>query len=131
MPSLMRMEPRPVDNLTAREREVMMLVVTGLMNTQIAAQLGVTEATVKLHRGRVGEKLGVRSVAALVKMAERADLKPASSTTGLNSPRLRSSGASRTASGPTCVFILCRACGIVARTNESVPSHWSRSPAEA
>ena len=120
-----------VDNLTAQEREVMMLVDSGLMNTQIAAQLGVTEATVKLHRGRVGEKLGVRSVAALVKMAERADLKPASSTTGLNSPRLRSSGASRTASGPTCVFILCRACGIVARTNESVPSHWSRSAAEA
>jgi DNA-binding CsgD family transcriptional regulator len=95
------MEPRPVDNLTAREREVMMLVVTGLMNTQIAAQLGVTEATVKLHRGRVREKLGVRSMAALVKMAERADLKPASFTTGLNSPRLRSSGASRTASGQT------------------------------
>jgi len=57
-----------------------MLIVTGLMNTQIAAQLGVIEATVKLHRGRVGEKLGVRSVAALVKMAERADLKPAQLT---------------------------------------------------
>ena len=48
-----------------------MLVVTGLMNKQIAAQLGVTEATVKFHRGRVREKLGVRSVAALVKMAAR------------------------------------------------------------
>jgi FixJ family two-component response regulator len=90
-----------VDNLTSREREVMMLVVTGLMNKQIAPQLGVTEATVKLNRGRVREKLGVRSVAALVKMAERADLKPASSATGLSSPRLRSSGATRTASGQT------------------------------
>ena len=56
-----------MDNLTAREREVMMLVVTGLMNKRIAAQLGVTEATAKCHHGRVKEKRGVRSVAALVK----------------------------------------------------------------
>jgi RNA polymerase sigma factor (sigma-70 family) len=61
-----------LNNLTPREREVMTLVVTGLMNKQIAAELGVSEATVKFHRGRVMEKLGVRSVADLVKMAERA-----------------------------------------------------------
>jgi len=62
-----------LDNLTAREREVMTLVVTGLMNKQIASQLGVSEATVKFHRGRLMEKLGARSVADLVKMAERAE----------------------------------------------------------
>ena len=62
-----------LDNLTPREREVMNLVVTGLMNKQIAGQLGVSEGTVKFHRGRVMEKLGARSVADLVKMAERAE----------------------------------------------------------
>jgi len=62
-----------LDNLTPREREVMTLVVTGLMNKQIAGQLGVSEGTVKFHRGRVMEKLGARSVADLVKMAERAE----------------------------------------------------------
>src|SRR5262249_31903350 len=62
-----------LDSLTPREREVMNLVVTGLMNKQIAGQLGVSEGTVKFHRGRVMEKLGARSVADLVKMAERAE----------------------------------------------------------
>ena len=56
-------------NLTTRERDVMVLVVAGLMNKQIAGQLGIAEATVKSHRGRVME-LGVRSVADLVKMAD-------------------------------------------------------------
>ena len=62
-----------LDNLTPREREVMTLVVTGLMNKQIAARLGIGEATVKFHRGRMMEKLGARSVADLVKMAERVE----------------------------------------------------------
>jgi RNA polymerase sigma factor (sigma-70 family) len=62
-----------INNLTPREREVMTLVVRGLMNKQIAGRLGVSEGTVKFHRGRVMEKLGVRSVADLVKMAERAE----------------------------------------------------------
>ena len=62
-----------LQTLTPREREVMGLVAKGLMNKQIAATLGVTEATVKFHRGRVMEKLGVRSVADLVKMAQRAE----------------------------------------------------------
>ncbi len=62
-----------LDNLTPREREVMTLVVTGLLNKQIAGRLGVGEGTVKFHRGRVMEKLGVRSVAELVKIAECAE----------------------------------------------------------
>jgi FixJ family two-component response regulator len=62
-----------LDNLTPREREVMTLVVTGLMNKQIAGRLGVSEGTVKVHPGRVMEKLGARSVAELVKIAECAD----------------------------------------------------------
>jgi FixJ family two-component response regulator len=60
-------------NLTPRERDVMTLVVTGLMNKQIASRLSVSEATVKFHRGRVMEKLGARSVADLVKMVERSE----------------------------------------------------------
>ena len=62
-----------LQNLTPREREVMGLVAKGLMNKQIAGKLGVSEATVKFHRGRVMEKLGVRSVADLVKMTQRAE----------------------------------------------------------
>lgn len=61
-----------LENLTPREREVMGLVAKGLMNKQIAGTLGVSEATVKFHRGRLMEKLGVRSVADLVKMTQRA-----------------------------------------------------------
>jgi len=62
-----------LQNLTPREREVMGLVAKGLMNKQIAGSLGVSEATVKFHRGRLMEKLGVRSVADLVKMTQRAE----------------------------------------------------------
>ena len=50
------------DTLTSREREVMTLVVTGLMNKQIAAKLGVTEITVKVHRGHMMRKMKARSV---------------------------------------------------------------------
>jgi FixJ family two-component response regulator len=57
--------------LTARERDVFALVVTGRMNKEIAAQLGTAEQTVKQHRGRVMAKLGARSVADLVRLAER------------------------------------------------------------
>jgi FixJ family two-component response regulator len=59
-----------LDNLTTRERDVMVLVVAGLMNKQIAGQLSIAEPTVKFHRRRVMEKLGVRSVTDLVKMAD-------------------------------------------------------------
>jgi len=60
-------------SLTAREREVMELVVTGLLNKQIGGKLGISEATVKVHRGRVMEKIGVVSIAELVRLNERAD----------------------------------------------------------
>jgi FixJ family two-component response regulator len=58
--------------LSPREREVLGLVVTGRMNKQIAAELGTAEQTIKQHRGRVMRKLGVDSVADLVRLVERA-----------------------------------------------------------
>jgi FixJ family two-component response regulator len=57
--------------LTAREREVMALVVEGLLNKQIAAKLGITEITVKIHRGRVMQKMEADSLPELVRMYER------------------------------------------------------------
>src|SRR5207237_3291581 len=57
------------DSLTSREREVMTLVVAGLLNKQIAGELGTSETTVKNHRNQVMEKMGADSVAELVKMA--------------------------------------------------------------
>ena len=56
--------------LTPREQEVMQLVVRGLMNKQIAFELGITEVTVKLHRGNVMRKMDVRSLADLVRVGE-------------------------------------------------------------
>ncbi len=58
-------------SLSNREREIMALVVAGLMNKQIAAQLGLSEVTVKVHRGQVMKKMNARSVAELVKMTEK------------------------------------------------------------
>jgi FixJ family two-component response regulator len=68
---------RLLDLLTPREFEVMQLVITGILNKQIAGELGTAEKTVKVHRGRVMEKLGVTSVPDLVRLVQRACLAPA------------------------------------------------------
>ena len=58
--------------LTPREFDVLKLVISGMHNKQIAARFGTTEGTIKVHRGRVMEKMGVKSVAELVVLAQRA-----------------------------------------------------------
>jgi FixJ family two-component response regulator len=63
-----------VEQLTSREREVMDLVVTGLINKQIGSQLGLSEVTVKAHRSRVMQKMEATSLAELVRMSDK--LKP-------------------------------------------------------
>ena len=65
---------RLLDLLTPREFEVTQLVITGMLNKQIAGELGTAEKTVKVHRGRVMQKLGVTSVAELVMFMQRAGL---------------------------------------------------------
>jgi FixJ family two-component response regulator len=65
---------RLLDLLTPREFQVMQLVITGMLNKQIAAELGTADKTVKVHRGRVMQKLRITSVAALVRLVERAGL---------------------------------------------------------
>jgi FixJ family two-component response regulator len=65
---------RLFETLTPREREVMALVVRGMLNKQIAFALGASEKTIKIHRGRVMEKMKVDSVADLVRAAQKIDL---------------------------------------------------------
>ena len=59
------------DSLTAREREVMALVVSGLLNKQIAGELGTSEVTIKIHRSQVMKKMDAGSLAELVRMTEK------------------------------------------------------------
>jgi len=63
--------------LTPREHEVMKYVISGRLNKQIGGELGIAEDTVKLHRGRVMHKLGIESVAELVRLCEHAGVAPA------------------------------------------------------
>ena len=58
------------ETLTPREQEVMVCVTGGLMNKQVAAEIGITENTVKVHRGNVTKKMGAKSLAELVRMAD-------------------------------------------------------------
>jgi FixJ family two-component response regulator len=66
--------------LTPREREVLELVVRGMLNKQIAAALGASEKTIKIHRGRVMEKMKVQSVADLVRAADKIGIRPDSTS---------------------------------------------------
>jgi FixJ family two-component response regulator len=62
------------ETLSPREREVMALVTSGLMNKQVAAKTGLAESTVKIHRGQVMRRMGAKSLADLIKMAEMIDV---------------------------------------------------------
>jgi FixJ family two-component response regulator len=67
---------RRVESLTPRELEVMALVVTGMLNKQIAFKLGTVEKTIKVHRARVMDKMGMDSLAELVRIAEKINIPP-------------------------------------------------------
>jgi len=68
---------RRIERLTLRENEILGYIITGMLNKQIAFDLGIAEKTVKVHRGRIMDKLCVASVAELVRLAEKAGIKPA------------------------------------------------------
>ena len=79
---LQRLERKEVRDrlatLTSREFDVLKGVIAGMLNKQIASQLGTTEGTIKVHRGRVMEKMGATSVPELVILAQRAGIAPTS-----------------------------------------------------
>jgi FixJ family two-component response regulator len=64
------------ESLTPREQEIMTLVTSGLMNKQVAGKIGLSEITVKVHRGRIMRKMGARSLADLVRMAGALGIRP-------------------------------------------------------
>jgi len=66
-----------IKTLTPREYEVMTYVITGMLNKQIAGELMISEETVKIHRGRVMQKLGIVSVAELIHLCDKACIAPA------------------------------------------------------
>ena len=66
-----------IKKLSRREHEVMTYVIAGMLNKQIAGELGISEETVKIHRGRVMHKLGIGSVPELVRLCEKAGIDPA------------------------------------------------------
>ena len=68
---------RRIETLSPREREVLQHVISGRLNKQIAFDLGITEHTVKIHRGRIMKKLAVDSLADLVRLAGKAGIAPA------------------------------------------------------
>ena len=83
------------DSLTPRERQVMALVVRGLLNKQVGGDLGISEITVKAHRGRMMTKMGARSLAELVNMADRLGHPTAGKSLGDNERTPSGQGSSR------------------------------------
>ena len=77
-----------IDKLTPREFEVLRFVIMGLLNKQIAAEMDTAEKTIKVHRGRVLQKLGVTSVPDLVRISQHAGVAPAQSRIRLRSTTL-------------------------------------------
>ena len=73
-------------SLTPREREVFALVVNGLLNKQVGAELGATEETIKVHRARIMEKMQAGSLAELVRMADQLGLGPPAARAGSHMP---------------------------------------------
>jgi FixJ family two-component response regulator len=92
----MRILRRRYDSLSRRERQVMALVVSGLLNKQIAAELDISHITVKAHRGRVMQKMQVRSLADLVRAADR--LGPECTDISASSAHLTAQGMTRSLS---------------------------------
>ena len=69
-----------MDSLTTREHEVLTYLITGMLNKQIAYELNISERTVKAHRKQVFDKMGVNSIAELVRLTEKVGVKPAVSS---------------------------------------------------